>query len=160
MSVSTQLQDAQVTIVGLGLMGGSLAAALTTRGACRRVVGVARHQDTITQVLAMGIIHEGTCQVYEGVKDANIVVLATPVLTYVITPLERTSDTAIALAQELVRIIGAQPLVLDHLRHDVLVVAVSHLPYLLAVTLVAVGETLADNAIWQLAPAVSAIPCA
>ncbi|MGC8787228.1 MAG: prephenate dehydrogenase [Anaerolineae bacterium] len=213
-----QLQDAQVTIVGLGLMGGSLAAALITRGACRRVVGVARRQETIAQALAMGVIHEGTCQVYEGVKNADIVVLATPVLTivqlieeigpwlppdclltdmgstkqavvqamqalpphvqpigghpmcgkevaglaaadaalfrdavYVLTPLARTSDAAIALAQDLVRGVGAQPLLLDPMRHDLLVAAVSHLPYLLAVALVATNESLADNAVWQLA---------
>ena len=36
------LKDARVAIVGLGLMGGSLAGALKKRGVCREVWGVAR----------------------------------------------------------------------------------------------------------------------
>ena len=52
-----RLQDAQATIVGLGLMGGSLAA----RRACHRVISVARREETVAQALTMGIIHQGTC---------------------------------------------------------------------------------------------------
>ena len=50
-----QLSDAQVTIVGLGLMGGSLAAALQATKACRRIVGVARRKETLDQAMATGI---------------------------------------------------------------------------------------------------------
>ena len=71
--------DAQVTIVGLGLMGGSLAAALTSRGACRRVVGVARRPLTLRTALDLRFIHEGTTDLREGVRQADLVVLATPV---------------------------------------------------------------------------------
>ncbi len=38
-----RLVNAQVTVVGLGLMGGSLAGAL--RGHCRAVIGVARRAE-------------------------------------------------------------------------------------------------------------------
>ena len=46
MTMDRRLQDSQVTIIGLGLMGGSLAAGLTARHACRRVVGVVRREET------------------------------------------------------------------------------------------------------------------
>ena len=73
------LEQAQVTIVGLGLMGGSLAAALSSEGACRQVVGVARRRSTLTTALALRFIHRGTTDLEEGVRHADIVILATPV---------------------------------------------------------------------------------
>jgi prephenate dehydrogenase len=72
-----KLDEAQVTIVGLGLMGGSLAGAL--RGKCESVVGVARRQETIMAALERDLIDRGTTQLADGVADADIVVLATPV---------------------------------------------------------------------------------
>lgn len=79
--MSRRLRDTQVTIVGLGLMGGSLAAALTRRAACRRVVGVARREEIVQAALAQGIVHQATTDLGEGVQEANLVVLATPVRT-------------------------------------------------------------------------------
>jgi prephenate dehydrogenase len=71
------LQDCQVTIVGLGLMGGSLAGAL--KGQCRAVVGVARRAETVETASRLGLVDRGTTDVAEGVGQADIVVLATPV---------------------------------------------------------------------------------
>lgn len=73
------LSEAQVTVVGLGLMGGSLAGAL--RGKCRQVLGVTRRSETLEMALAMGFIDRGTTDVAEGVREANVVILATPVRT-------------------------------------------------------------------------------
>jgi len=73
------IAEAQVTIVGLGLMGGSLAAALSTAGACRQVVGVARRRSTLATAQELRFIHKGTLDLREGVRDADIVILATPV---------------------------------------------------------------------------------
>ena len=73
----TSLINTQVTIVGLGLMGGSLAGAL--RGKCRSVVGVARRSETIEHALAHGLIDRGTADLADGVQQADVVVLATPV---------------------------------------------------------------------------------
>ena len=69
----------QVTVVGLGLMGGSLAAALRSTGACRKVVGVARRSVTLTTARMLQFIDEGTTDLAKGVADADLVVLATPV---------------------------------------------------------------------------------
>jgi len=71
------LRDARVTIVGLGLMGASLAGAL--RGHCRQVVGVARRPETIQIALERGLIDRGTTHLADGVGDAEVVILATPV---------------------------------------------------------------------------------
>jgi prephenate dehydrogenase len=76
-TIPLRLQDCQVTIVGLGLMGGSLAGAL--RGQCRAVVGVARRAETIATASSLGLIDWGTTDVAEGVGQTDVVVLATPV---------------------------------------------------------------------------------
>jgi len=75
--MSRRLQDCQVTIVGLGLMGGSLAGAL--KGQCRAVVGVARRAETVETASSLGLVDWGTTDVAEGVGQADIVILATPV---------------------------------------------------------------------------------
>jgi len=77
--MGSRLPDAQVTIVGLGLMGGSLAGAL--RGRCRSVVGVARRAATVETALSRGLIDRGTTDLADGVRQAGVVVLAAPVRT-------------------------------------------------------------------------------
>lgn len=78
MSEEPDFAGACVAVVGLGLMGGSLAGALTTRGACRRVVGVSRRPESLRVALERGWIHHGTTDLAEGTAQADIVVLATP----------------------------------------------------------------------------------
>ncbi|MCX7680706.1 MAG: prephenate dehydrogenase [Anaerolineae bacterium] len=75
------LSEARITIVGLGLMGGSLAGAL--RGKCRQVVGVARRSETLEKALALGFIDQGTTSIAEGVQGADVIILATPVRTII-----------------------------------------------------------------------------
>jgi prephenate dehydrogenase len=73
------LAGCSVTVVGLGLMGGSLAAALSARRACRRVLGVARRRVTWETARDLRFIDQGTTELREGVAEADIIVLATPV---------------------------------------------------------------------------------
>ncbi len=215
--MAPQLRDCQVTIVGLGLMGGSLAGAL--RGHCQAVVGVARRVETIEVASSQGLIDWGMTDVASAVHGAHVVVLATPVRTiarqlseigpllpedcllmdlgstkahivaemarlpahvqplgghpmcgkevsgietaeptlyqgrtFILTPLARTSDAALALAHELVEATGAHPLVLEADRQDYLVGTMSHLPYLLACALVATADatTSGDPAAWEI----------
>lgn len=72
---------------------------------------------------------------------------------WVLTPLERTAPGALALAQELALAVGARPIVLEAKRHDRLVAAISHLPYLVAsATVGAIDKTGATDAeVWNLA---------
>jgi len=73
----SELANTRIAVVGLGLMGGSLAGAL--RGRCRTVVGVARRTETIETALARGLVERGTTDLANGVHQAGVVVLATPV---------------------------------------------------------------------------------
>ena len=77
MSPPKKLADIRIAIVGLGLMGGSLAGAL--RGQCRAVVGVARRAQTVDAALAQGLIDQGVTDLASGVRQADVVILATPV---------------------------------------------------------------------------------
>jgi prephenate dehydrogenase len=56
---------------------------------------------------------------------------------FALTPLERTSSAARALAEALVRQVGARPLIIEAETHDRWVAATSHTPYLLASALAA-----------------------
>jgi prephenate dehydrogenase len=76
-AVSRDLKELDVVIVGLGLMGASLAGAL--RGRCRAVRGIARRQETLQIASERGLVDEGTLHLESGVRDADVVVLATPV---------------------------------------------------------------------------------
>jgi prephenate dehydrogenase len=69
----------RVSVVGLGLMGGSLARALAARGV--RVVGYDRDRSSLDAAVAEGMVHEPLDDTLMGVEDADVVVLATPVAT-------------------------------------------------------------------------------
>jgi prephenate dehydrogenase len=179
---------------------------------------VARRAESIEIALVRGFVDEGTTDVAEGVRDADIVVLATPVrvivkqlpelapllpegcllmdlgstkgrivaameqlpdhiqplgghpmcgkeksgievadpalydgCTFILSPLKRTSEEALALGRTLAEAVDAVPLVLEPERQDFLVATVSHLPYLLACALVATADatTSQDPAAWE-----------
>jgi prephenate dehydrogenase len=67
-------------IIGVGMVGGSMGMALRARGLARRVVGIARRAETVELAVRLGAADEATTDVREGVRDADLVVLATPVL--------------------------------------------------------------------------------
>jgi prephenate dehydrogenase len=209
------LEDARVTVVGLGLIGGSLALALQPR--CRAIAGV--DTDPRNSGLA-GRADIRLLELAPALGEADVIVLATPVREtlrllqsfashppkaalvmdvgstkrqivaameslpahvaavgghplcgkersgfghaeaglfagslFVLTPCSRTTPEGLALAEQLVQALGASILELDAARHDRLLAAVSHLPYLLAVALMGSIEPLAeqDPGLWELA---------
>jgi prephenate dehydrogenase len=71
--------------------------------------------------------------------------------TFVLTPLERTSSNAMDLIQEMIRAIGAVPLILAPEKQDELVALTSHLPYLLATALMKTALDRDESQIWQVA---------
>ena len=71
-----------VAIVGPGLVGGSLGIALRARGLAGRVVGVGRREASLQEALAVGAVDEVTLDVREGVRAADLVVLATPISAF------------------------------------------------------------------------------
>lgn len=68
-----------VTIVGVGLIGGSIGLALRKRGLAANVTGIGRNQSTLDKALAVGALDRATKDLVSGVADADIIVVATPV---------------------------------------------------------------------------------
>ena len=68
----------RVAVVGLGLVGGSVALAACARGAARAVVGTSRSRDAEDAALARGAVH-AVAELEAAVRGAELVVLATPV---------------------------------------------------------------------------------
>lgn len=215
-----RLADCRIAIVGLGLMGASLAMDLMQNNLCREVRGVARRTATVLDAFFARAVDLATNDVHTGVMGADIVILATPArtivdqireiaptlwpgtivmdmgstkgqicetldmlpahvqpigghpmtgketagfeaaepglyrnATWVLTPLTRTTSETVALSLELVEAVGARPVVLPAERHDRLVAAISHLPFLAASALVHTAQTTGkdDPALWELA---------
>ncbi len=211
----------KIVIVGLGLMGASLALALKQRRVVKEIIGIDPNRATLEAALANGAV-DRTSEALDAssVRGANLIVLATPVRTilkqlrelgnlaadgtlildlgstkqqivramdqlpprlyavgghpmcgkeksgfsaaeaelyqdkvFVLTPTARSSELALAAATELARAIGARPVVLDAARHDQIVAAVSHLPFVVASNLVGAVDEWAegDDRVWQLA---------
>jgi prephenate dehydrogenase len=208
-----------LAVVGLGLMGGSLALALRDRAAT--ITGVEMNPDARSYALEHGIVDRATDDLREGVSEADVVLLAAPVRVivamiegrlgaylrsntllvdigstkadiceamrelpvgiqaigghpmtgkenpgiaysdgglyrdrpFVLCPSRRTTPATRDRALALVEALGAIPIEMDAARHDRVVAAISHLPYLLSAALVATvsreGER--DDAVWSLA---------
>ena len=68
-----------ISILGLGLMGASLAMALRKRGYAGRLVAYARKEETRTEALARGIVDEAFDDPDAAVKSASLIVLCAPI---------------------------------------------------------------------------------
>ncbi len=195
-----RLADCRLAIIGLGLMGGSLAAGLA--GRCRWIVGADRDPGAVELALARGWIQSGFTDPAAALRDCDLAVLALPVRAilallgrlgsdlplpprlldlgstksevlaamaalpagvaavgghplcgretsglaaadaglfhgcrFAVIPVPACDPEAVALVEELVMELGAQPLRVGARRHDRLTALTSHTPYLLAVAL-------------------------
>ena len=197
----------KITIIGLGLIGGSLGLALRQSGAGLEVVGHDRDPEVGGRAKKRGAVDRTEWNLPQAVADASLVVVATPpgavatvfrniapylqtgcvvtdtastkaqVLawarellpegvsfvgghpmagkersgideaeaalfkgaTYCVLPAANARDEAVSLVVGMVNAVGAQPLFIDPVEHDSFVAAVSHLPYLVAASLVNVA---------------------
>lgn len=193
----------KITIIGVGLIGGSFGFALKEKKPNFKIVGVDK-KEIIEKAIARGAIDEGTVNLKEGIKEADIVIIATPVKTilniltqispflkkgclvtdtgstkgqiveradkvlskdiffigghpmagseeygiesanphlfqdrtYILTPTKKSNLIAIEKIFSLIKMIGANRLILNPLEHDRIVGAVSHLPQIIAVSLI------------------------
>lgn len=206
------LSQKRVCIVGLGLMGGSLALAL--RGKVGRLTAVDTHAATRQQALQQNLVDSITAD-FAAVREADLIILATPVRTilkllaqlpnirpdgclvldigstkadictamsdlppqfeaigghpmcgketagltaavsdlyegqtFILCKNGRSTPQIESIAQEIIAAIGARPLWLQPEEHDRLVAAVSHLPYLVAATLMHTAVALDDERVW------------
>ena len=208
--------EPRLLLIGLGLMGASLAAALKSRGYAGKIDGVARRPASQQQALASGwfdrvALNDADAEVAQLVVDADVIILATPLSgfadwlqkiqphlqphtiisdvgsvkacvrddvlqvfgvmpanvvlghpiagsersglaaadanlyqrqTVILTPTAETSPAALLVVQKLWQCAGARVAQLPVDVHDQVLAATSHLPHLLAFSLV---DTLAGD---------------
>src|SRR5262245_56967831 len=68
-----------VSIVGVGLIGGSIGLALRQRKLARRIVGIGRRAKSLESAVSAGAVDETTTDLARGVAQADLVVVCTPV---------------------------------------------------------------------------------
>lgn len=193
----------KISIIGVGLIGGSLGLALKEKKPNFKIVGIDK-QEIIEKAITRCAIDEGTVNLEEGIKEADIVIIATPVKTilniltqinpflkkgcivtdtgstkqqivqkankilskdvffigghpmagseeygidsadshlfqdktYILTPTKKSNLKAIEKISSLIKMIDANRLILNSLEHDRIVGVVSHLPQIIAVSLI------------------------
>ncbi len=199
----------RLTIIGVGLIGGSLALALKEAGVVGEVVGCGRGKPNLEIALKLGVIDRYSRDPLEAVKGADVVFLATPVKTLgavtqlclpglkpgaimtdggsvkgevtstiepmlpagihfvpghpiagtensgadaafsslyrgkrcILTPTENTDPQALELIKQMWTVVGSEVVQMTLEKHDKVLAAISHLPHMVAYSLVnAVGS--------------------
>ena len=199
----------RLAIIGVGLIGGSLALALKEAGAVGEVIGCGRGKPNLEKAIELGVIDSYSRDPLEAVKDADVVFLATPVKTFasitqrclpglkpgaiitdggsvkgdvaktiepllakdihfvpghpiagtensgaeaafaslyhgkrcILTPTENTDHRALELIKQMWIAAGSDVVQMSHEKHDKVLAAISHLPHMVAYSLVnAVGS--------------------
>ena len=72
----------KITIIGVGLIGGSLALALKERNLAKAVFGYGRDQTRLEEAQKSNVIDAFSTNIKEAIDEANIIVIATPVGTF------------------------------------------------------------------------------
>lgn len=70
-------------VVGIGLIGGSLATALKQRGACKEVIGIARKSETCAEAVNLGVVDRAFLSlkdVASELKKGDLIFVAVPTL--------------------------------------------------------------------------------
>ncbi|WP_043532205.1 bifunctional prephenate dehydrogenase/3-phosphoshikimate 1-carboxyvinyltransferase [Litchfieldella xinjiangensis] len=78
--MQASVTESRILIVGLGLIGGSLAAALKQAGVEATILACDRDPDEIRLGIELGLIDDGGTQLVPLLDDVSLVVLAVPVL--------------------------------------------------------------------------------
>ncbi len=212
---ATQPLIRRLCIIGVGLIGGSLARALREASAVGEVVGAGRGEDNLRAAVRLGVVDRYDTDVSRAVADADVVVVAAPlgaissvlraiaphlapdcVLTdvgsakgsvvadveriygaipphfvpghpiagteksgveasfatlfqrrrVILTPLAETAVTAYRLIRRMWELTGAEVVDMGVRHHDAVLAATSHLPHVLAYTLVDTLARLDDRA--------------
>jgi len=199
----------RLTIIGVGLIGGSLALALKDAGVVGEVVGCGRGRPNLEKALELGVIDRFSRDSLEAVEGADVVFLATPLKTFpevikhclpglkagaiitdggsvkgevvanvepllpdhihfvpghpiagteksgaeaafatlyrgkrcILTPTERTDHKALEVVTKMWQTVGSEVVKMSLEKHDKVLGAISHLPHMVAYSLVnAVGS--------------------
>ncbi len=68
----------RLVIIGVGLIGGSLALALKRKQVCNEIVGCGRNIENLQKAIELNIIDRYTTDLIEAVHDADMIMLAVP----------------------------------------------------------------------------------
>jgi len=71
----------RLTLLGLGLLGGSVAKAARAEGLAREIVAVGRRRESVEPALRDGVVDHVTLDIAEGMAGSDFCLLATPVAT-------------------------------------------------------------------------------
>ncbi len=74
-----EVKEKILSIIGVGLIGGSLAKAAKSAGLCQKVIGYGRCPESLQRAVDLGVIDQATTNIPDAVKNADFVLLATPV---------------------------------------------------------------------------------
>jgi len=69
----------KMAVVGVGLIGGSLARAARAKGIVSTIIGIGRGEPNLERAIELGVIDAKTRDLAEGIQEADLIVLATPV---------------------------------------------------------------------------------
>lgn len=72
----------KIAIIGVGLIGGSLARALKENDQCNIISGFGRNQDNLQKAVDLGVIDDYSDDINTVVQDAEVIVFATPLSTF------------------------------------------------------------------------------
>jgi prephenate dehydrogenase len=119
----------RLSIIGVGLLGGSIGLSLRSKLKSCKIMGYGHNQATLDRAMALGAIDEATTDLNKAVEGADLVILCTPVgvlpavlkkiapiLTSgtVVTDVGSTKRTVCTLADELmhgrVHFVGSHPM--------------------------------------------------
>src|SRR5436190_3082546 len=125
-----------VAVVGVGLIGGSIGLALRDRKLAQKIIGVGRRQASLDVARKIGAIDNGVTTLANGVAQAQLIIIATPVdtiaervvqaaaicpATSLITDVGSTKeaivaavDAGLASRRSGPRFVGSHPLAGDH----------------------------------------------
>jgi len=194
----------RMAVIGVGLIGGSLARVLREKGAVDEIVGIGRGEANLKRGVELGVLDRYSLDPREGVRGADLVFVATPVCTIpavvaeiapylspgcivtdggsvkefvvnaceplmppgtffvgghpiagtehsgveasfatlyqgkrcIVTPTGNTDAAALEKVVELWTIAGSAVPLMDPVQHDRVVAAISHLPHMVAYSLV------------------------
>ncbi|MBN1871254.1 MAG: prephenate dehydrogenase/arogenate dehydrogenase family protein [Candidatus Omnitrophica bacterium] len=73
------MQFKKITIIGVGLIGGSIGLNIKKRHPRTEIVGVTAHSKTLRAALRCGAVDRGTLDAKESVVGADLIIIATPV---------------------------------------------------------------------------------
>lgn len=83
MNECSVIHFSKVAIIGVGLIGGSLAISLREKGLADEIVGVGRGKENLERAKELGVVDSFTHEIAEAVKEADLVVVCVPVVSSV-----------------------------------------------------------------------------